>query len=175
MRIKYAKIKAAHYLICGIFIFSLWGCYTSFQHPDIKDAKWGAVQFSDDCMECHSQTRYSAPVLPRAAEQDYNWRFYSSSPWWQDEMEVDSAPVTGAPEPTGARSRGGGGEFASPPLAPTSAAPVQSLGKSTSNGDAKESTPKDNRRSVGRRTTTTSDSKADAGKKRASRSRRNGN
>jgi len=175
MRIKRAKIKAAYYLFSLVFMLSLWGCYTSFQHPDIKDAKWGAVQVSDDCRQCHNQSRYSASVLPKSAERDYNWQFYSSAPWWQDEMAVDAAPVAGGPETTGPRNRNGSGEFSAPPVTPIPAAPVQSLGKSTSNESSNDSASKDKRRSVGRRTTTTSDSKAGAGNKRGSRSRRKEN
>lgn len=175
MKKKHAKTSVIFYLFGGVFIFSLWGCYTAFQHPNIKDAKWGAVQVSDDCRECHSQRRYSAPVLPRAAEHDYNWQFYSSSPWWQDEMTVDAAPVTGAPETTGPRNSNGAANFGNPPVTPIPASPVQSLGKSTSDGAASESKSKDNRRSVGRRTTTTSDSKSDDGAKRGGRSRRSEN
>jgi hypothetical protein len=168
-----SKNRLVYIFLTPIFLSSLWGCYTAFQHPPINDPKWGEVQVSDDCSECHSQNKYAAPILPISGDQDFNWQFFAVSPWWQDEMNFnDGTSVSGLPEPTGPRHSGGGGYISNPPLTPIPPAPVQSLGKSGADDTNDSESKKDRRRSVGRRRQTTSDSSSDSEEKRGDRSRR---
>ena len=172
MKLIFNKNGFLSIVFLSILLTSIWGCYTSFQHPNIDNPKWGRIQISDDCSECHAQNRYEAPVLPNAAAQDFNWQFYAASPWWQDEMSLDGASVSGGPESTGPRSVIDGDRSYNPPLSASPAAPVQSLGKSGSQESSGDSSSKDDRRSVGRRTHTTSDSQTETEKNRSTRSRR---
>jgi len=158
-----------------ILVLSLTGCYTSFHHPEINNPKWGRVQISDDCSECHAQTRYEEPFLPNGASGDVNWQFYSASPWWQDELDIGGIPVSSVPQQTGPRNVRGSDHSSNPPMIPAGSTPVQSLGKSNAGDTGAAAEKKDTRRRVGRRNDTTSDSNSDNAPKRSSRSRRNKN
>ncbi len=163
------------WIFAAVLLFSVYGCYTSFQHPPVNDSKWGTVRISDDCSECHTQNQYTTPILPDAAQKDLNWQFYSASPWWGDEMMPDASTAYDAPEPTGPRHATDNTGWVTTPAAPMPSSPVQSLGKSGAsagdgqNGDA----AKDGRRSVGRRKVVTSGSEGASSEKRTTRSRRN--
>lgn len=154
-----------------IVLVSVHGCYTSFTHPPTNDPRWGAVQFSDDCTECHDHGRHAPPVLPAAAAQDDHWRFYSGSAWWQDEYSVGMGVAADPDDRTGPRT------VTDTPMAPAPVAmpvqgAVQSLGKesATDQQNSEEAAPQ---RSVGRRshTSPTSETTSDS-KKTSSRSRR---
>lgn len=154
-----------------VIALSISGCYTAFSHPPVPDSEWGAVRISDDCSECHQQTRVREAVLPAAAEDDDSWLFYSTSPWWQDAPEP-AAVTAEPPETTGPRSFGSGASYEAPATAPYAMPTVQTLGKSGADeGEADSSQPKDERRSFERRSDTrsTTDSSGDSD---ASRSRR---
>lgn len=159
-------------VLVPFLLLSLWGCYTSFQHPPIDDPQWGSVRISDDCGECHNQQKYAAPILPDGAQHDAKWNFYSSSPWWQDNWSYGNDFIAG-PETTGPRMPGGGGGYSDSPAVPIPPAPAQSLGKSSADESNESGEKKDNRRSVGRRTHTTSDSNSSEAPQRGDkRSRR---
>lgn len=161
------KIK---YIILLFFLFIVFflGCYTSFTHPPITDAQWGAVRTSDDCTECHANHQFAAPVLPQAAQDDYNWQFYSGSAWWQDEYTVGGGVAVQPDNRTGPRT------MSSTPMTPAPVAmPVQggtqSLGKKSASSESEKKD--ENKRSIKRRTNTTKSSDTSE-KKAASRSRR---
>ncbi len=144
-----------------LLVFLTHGCYTAFTHPPVNENKWGEIYVTDDCLECHDSSRYSAPILPESAQSDFNWQFYSASPWWQDE---DTIIANEASEPSGTGPR----DFNNyvPQTAAPVAMPVQgggSLGKSNASDNNSESqqNASEPKRSVGRRSHTTSSSSQD--------------
>ena len=142
----------------ALFIFLpiallFFDCYTSFTHPPIKQSEWGNVRVSDDCTECHNSQRFAAPILPRSAEQDYSWQFYSGSAWWEDDYSASGVAVS-PDNTTGPRT-----------VSPTQIAPApvampvqggQSLGKQSAPAETEKKT--DNKRTINRRSNTSSSS-----------------
>jgi hypothetical protein len=154
---RYPKV-----IVLGLFLltaFWMHGCYTAFRHPPINEHSWSEIVVTDDCLECHEENRYSTPVLPESAENDFNWQFYSGSAWWQDEGAI---VADDAPEPSGTGPRDFGNSYTPQSVQPV-AMPVQSagsLGKSTvsdENDENKQSVSSPTR-SAGRRSHTTSSS-----------------
>jgi hypothetical protein len=162
------------YSAIGTILFlSMHGCYTTFSHPPVPDSKWGQVRIGDDCAECHDQSLHNRPVLPAAAEGDESWQFYSATPWWQDEAQAANYSAE-PPETTGPRSFGETSSYNAPSTVPVNAPAVQTLEKSSADqksGEASGST--DDRRSIERRTDTTSSPEKSSDKRDASRTRRN--
>ncbi len=147
------KLKRSFFIVSLFLVFTCYSCYTSFTHPPINDARWGEVYVNDDCLECHDSNRYSSTILPDAAQNDYNWQFYSGSAWWQDEQSIEAGIANDPDVGTGPRSIS---------HTPTSAAPVAmpvqsgstSLGKSSATEETEQKSP--NKRSIGRRSNSTS-------------------
>ncbi len=54
-------------------------------------------------MECHQTYPGPLAILPNGAIDDYNWHFYSYSPWWQDVVSIHSVGPDGYLAPTGPR------------------------------------------------------------------------
>ena len=159
-------------IFVGILTLAIPGCYTAFQHPPISNDSWGQVRVSDDCLECHeTEPNQQHAYLPQAAETDYNWIFYSGSPWWQDEYTIaDELGASTAPEPTGPRSFNSTPTYPGPVVAPATVPTVPSLGKTDASTDETQESEQSNKRSFGRRQPTTSESKdSDSSSKRSRR------
>lgn len=158
MKLKYSNFVNLFLII--LLIFLSHGCYTAFTHPPVNKTQFGDIYISDDCLECHETTPYSATVLPQSAQNDYNWQFYSGSAWWQDEETISINNAVDPASGTGPRSAS---------YTPTTAAPVAmpvqggtSLGKkSASDESSNQSQTTERKRSDGRRTNTTSSSNSE--------------
>jgi hypothetical protein len=166
--------KVIFYSTVGVVLFfSIHGCYTTFSHPPVPDSKWGQVRMGDDCAECHEQSLHNQPVLPASAEGDYSWQFYSATPWWQDEKSMPAGNIAEPPETTGPRSFGNTPSYDAPSTVPVNGPAVQTLGKSSADEkkSSEASDSADDRRSVERRTDTTSTPEKSSDKADSSRTR----
>jgi hypothetical protein len=156
----------------AVLFFSIHGCYTTFSHPPVPDSKWGQIRMGDDCAECHEQSLHNQPVLPASAEGDYSWQFYSATPWWQDETSMPAGNSGEPPETTGPRSFGETSSYGAPSTVPVNGPAVQTLGKSSADEKSSEASGSaDDRRSVERRTDTTSTPEKSSDKADSSRTR----
>ena len=154
-------------------MYFIAGCYTSFNHPvetlDGQRIDTSDIYIIDSCSDCHSVTQFSSgTILPDAAEDDFNWIFYTKSAWWQDSFDFYTVNTEEVPESTLPRNRQGGYNDPMPIPAPMPVPePVPgSLGKLPADTDQNDSDNNDNRRDFERRKQTDKDNDNSSGNKR---------
>ncbi len=142
-------LKRALFVLAAVLPALIHGCYTTFSHPLLTDEEGGRVSVREDCSACHESGYRPRAVLPKAAEEDDDWLFYSASPWWQDAPQrfVETAPP---PETTGPRTVGGS-FYEAPATVPPAVPTVQTLSKSAAAPDSSSAPQIDNRRPFERR------------------------
>jgi len=163
--------------ICWLLF--LTGCYTSFKHPvktsDGQRIDTSDIYIIDNCSDCHQATQFSSgTILPEAAQDDYDWQFFTKSTWWQDSF--DFYPVNSGENPESTMPRNRQGHYNDQSLIPAPMPvpePVPgSLGKKPADTESNETEQKDNRRDFIRRQQADKDSDNSSGNSRSSNRKR---
>ena len=173
------------FLVLGLALWGVWGCYTTLRHPVLRGSLSGespttTVSLGDDCWQCHSSRQEvfwpDESGVPTGGY--YDWDFFYGVPWWVDSFYYSQRPAAAAderlPEPRRFRTRGEPAVTGAPAvsLPPPRTSIVARKRSEPGDFGSAPLAPRDPRRTMGRRGSGTNEAANQKERRRETRSSR---